>query len=125
MFRAARRPVATLAMLIVLEPFIAGCVATQHVPFHGTKGIDRISGVTTRSGTEVPFAQPGAVISNDTLYAAGRHGQVILPTDSIAVVWDRKVAVGRSVALTAGVALVGVLIAGAVAFGNSNMFGTP
>jgi hypothetical protein len=103
MFRTARSPLGTLAVLLVLAPSIAGCVSTQHIPFNNNAaGLDRITGVTTRSGMDIPFAQPGAQIRNDTLYAIGRSGQVILPTDSVARVWNSKFSSGRTVGLVLG-----------------------
>ncbi len=111
MFRTARRPLSTLAVLLLLAPSIEGCVSTQHIPFNdNAAGLDRITGVTTRSGMNIPFAKPGAQITNDTLYAIGSSGRVVLPTDSIARVWNTKFSSGRTVGLVLGlaVAVVGV-----------------
>ena len=58
-------------------------MSTQHIPFNNTAKLDRITGVTTRSGREIPFFEPGASVTNDTLYAVDRRGQLILLTDSI------------------------------------------
>ena len=116
MFRTARRPVGTFALLLLLAPSIAGCMSTRQTPFNNNAvGLDRITGVTMRSGREIRFWQPGASITNDTMYAVGPQGQLILPTDSIARVEDRKLAPVRSVALVAGLAVVGVAIVGIIA----------
>lgn len=122
MFRTARSPLGTLALLIVLAPSIAGCMSTQHIPFNNTAKLDRITGVTTRSGREIPFFEPGASVTNDTLYAVDRRGQLILPTDSIARVWNRKFSAVRTVGLVGGLALVGAAIAGFSALGNMKFF---
>lgn len=122
MFRTARRPIATLALFLVLAPSIAGCMTTQHIPLAGAQGLDRISGMTTRAGRDIPFRQPGAVITNDTLYAVSRGGQLILPTDSVANVWHRKTSVGRTVGLVASLVLLTAAVAGAIAFGNEPLF---
>ena len=120
MFCTARRPVGTFALLLLLAPSIAGCMSTRQTPFNNNAvGLDRITGVTMRSGREIRFWQPGASITNDTLYAVGRQGQLILPTDSIARVWNRKVSPVRTTVLVAGLAVVGIAIAGAISFGNS------
>ena len=125
MFRAARRPIATLLLLLAFEPSLTGCIGTQHVPFQATQGLDRVTGVTTRAGRDIAFAEPGAVVTNDTLYAVGRHGQVILPTDSIANTWNRKTMVGRSVGLAVGVALVAALIVGVSAMKSWSLMSNP
>lgn len=124
MFRTAR-PLGTLAVLLLLAPSIAGCVSTQHIPFNNNgAGLDRITGVTTRSGMDIPFAKPGAQITNDTLYAIGRSGKVILPTDSVARVWDSKFSSGRTVGLVLGLvaAAAGVaFIVSAISFSEKFM----
>jgi hypothetical protein len=110
MFRTARRPFGNLALLLLLAPSIAGCVTTQRTPFPNEDvRLDRITGVTMRSGREIKFSQPGASISNDTMYALGRGGQMLLPVDSVSRVSLRKVATGRSLALLTGLAGVGIL----------------
>ena len=76
MFRTARRPVSTLALLLFLAPSITGCKTTQQIPFsNNAVRLDRISGVTTRSGREIRFRLPGASIVNDTMYAVGQPGR--------------------------------------------------
>ena len=124
MFRSAHSPLGTLVVLLFIAPLIAGCMSTQRVPFNNTVGLDRITGVTTRSGMDIPFAKPGAQITNDTLYAIGRSGQVVLPTDSIARVWNTKFSSGRTVGLVLGLvaAAVGVAyIVAAISFSDKFM----
>ena len=111
MFRTARRPFGNLALLLLLAPSIAGCMTTRRTSFpNDNVGLDRITGVTMRSGREIKFSHPGASISNDTMYALGRQGQMLLPTDSIAGVSVRKVSAGRTVGVVAGLAAIGVAI---------------
>jgi hypothetical protein len=123
MFHTARRPLGTLALLLLLAPSLAGCSSTQRIPFSSTARLDRLTGVTTRSGRDIRFYVPGATVTNDTLYAVDRAGQLILPTDSIAQLWKPKLSVGRTLALVGGVAVVTVGVAGAIAFGNGSFFG--
>ena len=125
MFRTARRPVGTFALVLILAPSITGCMTTRQTPFgNNPVGLNRITGVTMRSGREIRFWQPGASITNDTLYAVVRQGQLIVPTDSIARVWDRKFAPVRTAVLVAGLAVVGIAIAEAISFDNNfHMFG--
>ena len=121
MFRSAHSPLGTLLVFLFLAPFIEGCMSTQHVPFNNTVELDRITGVTTRAGWEIPFVQPGASITNDTLYALGGQGQLILPTESITLVSKRKFSAARTAGLIGGfaVAIAAIAaIAGANAFGN-------
>jgi hypothetical protein len=110
MFRTARRPFANLALLLLLAPSIAGCVRTRRTPFPNEDvRLDRITGVTMRSGREIKFSQPGVSINNDTMYALGRGGQMLLPVDSVSRVSLRKVDTARSLALLTGVAGLGIL----------------
>jgi hypothetical protein len=122
MFHTARRPLGTLALLLLLAPSLAGCMTTQRIPFGNTAGLDRVTGVTTRSGRDIRFFQPGATITNDTLYAVDRDGQLILPTDSIAQLWKPKLAVGRTVVLGVGLAVLAVGVVGAIAIKNDGLF---
>lgn len=115
MFHTARRPLGTLALLLLLAPSLAGCSSTQRIPFSSAVRLDRLTGVTTRSGRDIRFYVPGATVTNDTLYAVDRAGQLILPTDSIAQLWKPKLSVGRTLALTGGLAMLTVGIAGAIA----------
>ena len=120
MFRTALRPVSTFAVLLLLAPSISGCMATQQTYFtNKTVGLDRVTGITTRSGKEIRFRLPGASIVNDTMYAVGANGEMILPTDSIAQVWNQHTSAARTVGLVAGLALVGIAIAGAISFDNN------
>jgi len=123
MFHTARRPLGTLALLLLLAPSLAGCSSTQRIPFSSTARLDRLTGVTTRSGRDIRFSLPGATITNDTLYAVDRAGQLILPTDSIAQLWKPKLSVGRTLALVGGLGVVTAGVAGAIAFGNACCFG--
>ncbi len=123
MFHTARRPLGTFALLLLLAPSLAACTTTQRIPYGSTAKLDRLTGLTTRSGRDVKFYVPGATVTNDTLYAVDRGGQLILPTDSIAQLWKPKFAVGRTLALVGGAAVVTAGVAGAIAFGNSCCFG--
>ncbi|HSU92440.1 MAG TPA: hypothetical protein VLI43_01940 [Gemmatimonadaceae bacterium] len=119
MFRTARHPISTFALLLLLAPSITGCMTTRQAPFkNGPVGLERITGVTTRSGREIPFRLPGASIVNDTMYAVGSKGEVSLPSDSIARVWSRKTSATRTAGLIAALAIIGIVVAGATAFGN-------
>lgn len=122
MLPITRRSIAALSLVLLFAPTIAGCASTQYRPFTGTRQLDGMTGVTTLAGRKIAFVEPGAMVTNDTLYAVGKHGQLILPTDSIANVWNRKVSPGRTIGLVAGIAALTVVIAGAVAFGNTNLF---
>ena len=125
MFRTARRPVGTFALVLILVPSTTGCMTTRQAPFsNNAVGLNRITGVTTRSGREIGFRLPGASIVNDTMYAVGPQGEVILPSDSIARVWDRKTSAVRTVGFVVGLAVVGIAIAGAISFSeNFHPFG--
>lgn len=118
MFHVARRPLGTLALILVLAPSLAACSSTQRIPFSAAAQFDRLTGVTTRSGRDIRFYQPGATVTNDTLYAVDRGGQLILPTDSIAQLWKPKLSVGRTLALTGGLAMLTAGIAGSIAMKN-------
>jgi hypothetical protein len=125
MFHTARRPLGALALLLLLSAALAGCTTTQRIPFSSTARLDRLIGVTTRSGRDIRFEEPGATITNDTLYAVDRGGQLILPTDSIAQLWKPKISVGRTLAFTGGMAILTVGVAGAISIGNDGFFGGP
>jgi hypothetical protein len=122
MFHTARRPLGTLALLLLLAPLVAGCTSTQRIPFSSTARLDRLTGVTTRSGRDIRFYLPGATITNDTLYAVDRGGQLILPTDSIAEVWKPKFAAGRTLALVGGVGVVTLGVAVGIALGSMSFY---
>jgi hypothetical protein len=104
MFRTCRRSVGTFATLVILAPSIAGCSSTQHIPFDRTVALDHVTGVSTRSGRQISFSMPGASVTNDTMYAVGRTGQVIIPTDSIAAVSKYKFSAVRTAGLVVGIA---------------------
>lgn len=121
MSRSSRRLIAAVMLPLFLAPTVSGCMSVQRTQYNPDASLREITGVTTRSGTKIPFASPGASITNDTLYAIGPQGQVIIPADSVAQVWNHKFSPGRTVGavagLTAGVAAA-LLIAVAVSFGN-------
>lgn len=111
MFLSARRPFGTLALLLLLAPTVAGCVTTRHAPFNGNAtGLERATGVTMRSGRAIQFLQPGASITNDTMYAVGPTGQLLVPSDSISGVSFRRVSAGRTAGLVLGLAIIGAAI---------------
>jgi hypothetical protein len=120
MFRTARSPLGTVALFPLLAPLIAGCLSAQRVPFNDITVAGRIIGVTTRSGSEIPFAVRGAVIKDDTLYSLSRQGQLKLPTDSIARVWTRKFSVARTVGLVVGLIAVAAVESGRL--GDTHVF---
>jgi hypothetical protein len=118
MFRTIRRP-ASVLLLLALMPSLTGCMTTRQTTFNsGTVGLDRITGVTMRSGQEIRFREPGASVANDSMYALGPGGRIVLPSDSIALVWQRKTSTGRSIGLVAGVAFVGATLVSIIAFGE-------
>jgi hypothetical protein len=120
MFCIANRPLATLALMIVLAPSISGCMTTRQLPFNANVSrLDGITGVSMRSGQEIQFRVPGASITNDTMHAVGPEGQLLLPTDSIARVSSRKLSKVRTIGLVSGLAVIGVAIAGAISFGEN------
>lgn len=94
----------TIAVILTLAPTIAGCKSTHHAPFDSNAPLDRASGVTLRSGKELNFASRGASIANDTLYAVGAKGQLLVPTDSIARVSTPQFSAGRTAILVVGIA---------------------
>jgi len=106
MFNIARRPVAALALFLVLAPTIAGCRSVERIPFNSTSRMDQTVGVTMRSGQKIAFDPKGASVRNDTLYGVSRKGQVMvsIPVDSIANVWRSKVSAGRTAGLVLGMA---------------------
>lgn len=122
MSRSARRLIAVVTLTLFLVSTVSGCMTVQRTAFSPAESVAGITGVTTRSGTQIPLARPGATIASDTLYAIGRQGQVILPTDSVAQVWDRKLSAGRTAGLVVGVGagLAAALIAiAAISFEHS------
>ena len=75
--------ISRIVLIVFVASIVAGCMGTHHVPFNGDAALEKATGVTTRAGAEIQFATTGATITNDTLHAVGKHGQVILPADSI------------------------------------------
>jgi hypothetical protein len=109
-----------MVVLLILALSSTGCLTTRQTSFSDKAvRLERVTGVTTRSGRDIRFRLPGASIVNDTMYAVGPNGEMILPTDSIAREWDRHTSPVRTVALVAGVAGVGIAIAGASSFSNN------
>ena len=108
MFSTSRRPMGTLALLLLLSPSIAGCLSTERIPFDNAVGLDRAVGVTTQSGNEIRFSKRGAWIRNDTMYAVGRSGEVALPTHSIAQVTHQQASPRRSALLMFGLIFAAV-----------------
>ena len=94
---------------MLLAPLVAGCFGTQHIPFNESTGLEKATGVTTRSGREIEFMATGATIANDTLHAVTRHDHIAIPTDSIARISVRRFSPLRTGALVIGVAAVTVL----------------
>jgi hypothetical protein len=124
MFRTARCPLGSLALILLLAPSIAGCSSMQRVPFNKAAPLDHATGVTMLSGSNISFAESGASLSNDTLYALGHQGQLKVPTDSIAQLWNRKFSTGRTIGVVGGLAFIGALVAGAIMFDNMRFLGS-
>jgi hypothetical protein len=101
------------ALLLFIVSTSTGCMSTRRIPFNETADLGQASGVTTRSGREIQFADKGASISNDTLYARSRTGTLALPTDSIARLSSRHFSPVRTAGLVGGIAagLFGALVA--------------
>jgi hypothetical protein len=114
MYRPARRFLSTVLILPLLVVSITACMTTRQAPFvNDTVGLDRITGVSMRSGQQIPFRERGASITNDSLYAVGAQGQMVLPTNDISRVWTRKVSPVRTAGLVTGVvvSLLGIVAA--------------
>jgi hypothetical protein len=115
------RRMSTLSLVISLSS--AGCYRTIHQPLKTNSSLDDVTGVTTRSGYEIPFAVPGATIVNDTLFATGTVGAVKIPTDSIARVsrhgfsqWGSLVVLAAAAAVAFGLVVF--------ALGHTNLGGS-
>jgi hypothetical protein len=119
MISSSRRAAGAIVVLIFLSPGIGACSSTQHALFDNGAALNHATGVTTRSGTDVSFSKPGASISNDTLYAVGRQGQLVIPTDSIATVSRRKFSTIRTVGLMGGL-FAGALLVAFIALASSD-----
>ena len=70
-------------------------------------------------GTEIRFRLPGASIVNDTMYAIGSQGEVSLPTDSVARLWNPKISPVRTVGMITSVLVVGIATLAILSFGQS------
>lgn len=123
MLRSTRSFLRTVALLSLVAALATGCSTTQRVPFDDTASLSRATGVTTRSGSRIPFAERGASTFEDTLFALGPQGQVKVPTGDIAQVWTRKFAPGRTVGLVLGFALAATVIAAAISLDNTILVG--
>jgi hypothetical protein len=96
---------ATLALFLAQS----ACSTTVHAPLSTNINQDKITGVTLKSGRNVPFNPPGAILQGDKLYANGPGGQIIIPTDSIADVWTKETSTTKTIgAVVAVVAVLGV-----------------
>ena len=84
----------TVTLLLSLSS--AGCYSTHHQRFDPNASLDSLTGITTRSGTEITFSRPGASIAHDTLFATGTVGPVKVPTDSVARVTSHGYSKGGS-----------------------------
>jgi outer membrane protein assembly factor BamB len=124
MSRTAPHFLARVALLLLLAPHLAGCYTTRAVAYN-PNSLKDATGVTMRSGSTIMFEDGGASISDDTIYARGRDGQLKLPSDSVSSVWHRNFAPVKSGAVIVGLALVGVFIAAAASLENGSFFGSP
>jgi hypothetical protein len=88
------RCLATVTFLLSLSS--AGCYSTHHRRFDPDASLDSLTGITTRSGTEITFSRPGASIVRDTLFASGTVGPLKVPTDSVAQVTSHGFSRGGS-----------------------------
>jgi hypothetical protein len=98
-------------------------MSTRQVDFNSVAPHGRITGVTTRSGREIPFTRDGASITNDTLHAQAQDGSVALPSDSIAQLWTRKISPVKTAGLVGGLAAALVLAAGIAVASSGLNFG--
>ena len=106
---------------VLFAPIIAGCMATRHSPFNSGAGLEHATGVTTHTGREIEFAITGATMTNVTMYAAGLHGEIDLPADSVALISTRKFSTLRTLGLLGGVAAAALI---ALAAAVANRFGS-
>jgi hypothetical protein len=106
MVRTTSRFRSALAVALVLSLPNSGCYAAHYQRLEPNASLDDVTGLTMRSGREIPFAMPGATIEKDTLVASGSVGQVRVPTDSIARVTRHGFSIGRTALLFGGVAAV-------------------
>jgi hypothetical protein len=125
MIRSSRRRIATVMLPLILAQTASGCMSVQRTQYNPDASLGKITGVTTRSGTKIPFTSPGASITNDTLYAMGRQGQIMIPADSVAQIWNDKFSKGRTAGLVVGLGVgvaAALLIAVAASFGHESFF---
>lgn len=123
MSRTSRRLVATVMLSLFLAPILSGCVSVQRAQYNPDASLGKITGVTTRSGTKIPFTSPGATITNDTLYGIGRQGQLMIPADSVAQVWSEKFSTKRTAGVVVGLGVgvaAALLTAVAASFGHGS-----
>ena len=107
----------TVTLLLSLSS--AGCYSTHHQRFDPNASLDSLTGITTRSGAEIPFSRPGATIAHDTLFAAGTVGPLKVPTDSVAQVTSHGFSKGGSLVVIGafGAAALAVLF---ISLGSSH-----
>lgn len=101
------RAVAIALMMIALSN--TGCYAPHYQRLEPGTSLDYASGITTRSGAEIRFAEDGATIRNDTLIARGIEGELKVPTDSVAQVRGRRFSPLRTGAAVAGIATTALI----------------
>ncbi len=108
---------ATVTLLLSLSS--AGCYSTHHQRFDPNASLDSLTGITTRSGTEITFSRPGASIAHDTLFASGTVGPLKVPTDSVAQVTSHGFSKGGSLVVIGafGAAALAVLF---ISLGSSH-----
>jgi hypothetical protein len=94
----------TLAVALVIALPSAGCFSPHYQRLERGTSLDDASAIMTRSGLEMQFAVDGATIRNDTLYAKGTAGTLVVPTDSVARIARRGFSPGRTAALVVGIA---------------------
>jgi hypothetical protein len=99
----------TLATVWILASSIVGCYSVQHRSFDNGAQFQDASGVTTRSGKEIPFALSSASMKDDTLYALGEKGPLKMPADSISRISKRKLSAPRTIALAGGIGAVALV----------------
>jgi len=103
MLRFRGRSGHSVAIALTLASSMASCTSLRHREFDSRAPLADVSGVTTRSGSEIPFAKSSASIVNDTLYAFGETGPLKVPTDSIAQLSKRQFSPWRTLALVGGI----------------------
>jgi hypothetical protein len=117
MHATLRVSVLAAALALSLVSSISACTSIHHGKFERTAPLDRVVGVTTSAGKEIVFAERGATVAEDTLYAMGRKGQLRVPADSISRTATRKFSVVRTIALVG----VTVFMASAIAVFSSGL----